>query len=562
MKRTFTLIFVILGMYSFLSAQTALDPEQFVNTQITEAGVYTVEPGQFYAFDGRIDLTFEVTIIGPDEGWIMNATTPPVIVGTPASDGKARQFFEIKEGGALTIKNVILSGTNNNGEIGSVFISNTGGSKLIVDNCGITDWADYALRNLNKGGDSLSVTNCVFINGMRPRYSPWGGFPVRLDVATSNVAFENNTVINSGRLLANSGPFHNANILQVHNTYISQAVAGEEQRANEFITANNIFYNYHFLGRKNELHSNPNNGYDSHFTTWNYFADSKLALDSISLYLGQNLFYRPQEVLDWFETSSGDSIDLSLLWEHADVDSFILADNNYTIGTNYSEMDPEFTAPPENLGAIVNYINASHNDPTSTWVDWRITSPVSYGADGAPALNWPPAFDMSYSNEYLQTAGTDGLPLGDLNWFADKKEEYLANKDAIIAALRDSMVNAVAVYDPLTMDQTPLITSEGTTSLEDVAIGQFYLAGNFPNPFNQKTRIEFGLDQQSKVTLSVYSLVGQLVFERSADDLAKGAHAIDFDAADLSTGIYLYKINAIGRNGQKYVASEKMIISR
>ena len=256
MKKIFTLLIVFCGLFAVLNAQTALDPNQFVNAQITEAGVYTVEPGMFYAFDGRIDLTFEVTIEGPDNGWIMNDVTPPVLVGTPAADGAARDFFEIKEGGGLTIKNVLLSGTHSNDEIIGTFARNTGGEKFIVDNCAFTDWDGFALRNLYKGGE-ISVTNCVFINGLRLRYSPWGGFPIRLDVAPDNLTWENNTAVNTGRLLANSGPFHNADITQIHNTYLNQIVAGEEQRANEFLIANNIFYNYHFIGRKDENAVNP-----------------------------------------------------------------------------------------------------------------------------------------------------------------------------------------------------------------------------------------------------------------------------------------------------------------
>ena len=123
MKRTITLLFAfIVGLFSVSNAQTALDPEQFVNTQITGPGVYTVEAGKFYAFDGRIDLTFDVTIQGPDDGWIMEVATPPVLVNTPAADGSARTFFELKEGGSLTLKNVLFSGSNNNGEITGNFV--------------------------------------------------------------------------------------------------------------------------------------------------------------------------------------------------------------------------------------------------------------------------------------------------------------------------------------------------------------------------------------------------------------------------------------------------------
>ena len=459
MKKTFTLFFAfILGLSAVLTAQTALDPNQFVNTQITGPGVYTVEAGQSYAFDGRIDLTFEVTILGPDNGWIMQADNPPVMVNTPSADGGARDFFEIREGGSLTLKNVLFSGSNSNGEVGDGFVANTGGSKLIVDNCAFSDWQNFALRNQFRG-DSISVTNTVFINGVRLRYSPWGGFPIRMDVACDNVVWENNTAVNTGRLLANSGPFPNANIHEQHNTYLNQAVAGHEQRANEFITTNNIFYNFHFQGYKTAEHSSPNNTYDSYFTTWNFFADSKDNLDSISLYLGQNLFYREPGLLDWFDTVGGDSLDASLLWEHADVDSFVIADANYTIGSNYADIDPGFTTPPGNSQEIVDYVNNTWLNPTADWVDWRVPSPVTFGDDGLPVLNWPPAFDLSYSNSDLQTAGTDGLPLGDLNWFPEQKAEFLANREAIVASIRDSMLNAQAVYDPTTMDNTPLITS-------------------------------------------------------------------------------------------------------
>ncbi|GLR17898.1 T9SS type A sorting domain-containing protein [Portibacter lacus] len=563
MKKTFTvlLMVLILRLCSVLNAQTALDPNQFVNTQITAAGVYTAEAGQSYAFDGRIDLPFDVTIQGPDNGWIMDVTNPPVFVNTPAADASARDFFELKEGGSLTLKNVLFSGTHSNDEISAVFVANTGGSKMIVDNCAFSDWQDFALRNQNKG-DSISVTNSVFINGVRLRYSQWGGFPMRMDVACDNVIWENNTVVNSGRLLANSGPFQNANISQMHNTYVNQGVAGEEQRANEFITANNIFHNFHFLGRTTDNHSSPENTYGAYFTTWNYFADSKDHLDSISLYLGQNLFYREPLLVEWFDEFGGDSLATSLLWEHPDVDSFIVMDDNYTIGTNYSEIDPGFTVPPGNTQAIVDHVSTYRLNPTGEWVDWRVPSPVSYGGDGLPVLSWPPAFDLSYSNTYLQTAGTDGLPLGDLNWYPDKKAEFLSNRDGIIASIRDSMVNAQAVYDPETMDNTPMITEATSSVFSQKVPDDFYLAGNYPNPFDQSTTIKFGLHDRSDVTLSVFNIFGQKVYESNEMRLSSGPNEINFDASNLSSGIYLYKISAQEINGQSYILAKEMILTK
>ena len=568
MKKTFTLLIMICGLFSALHAQTALDPNQFVNAQITGPGVYTVEAGQVYAFDGFIELSYEITIIGPDASWIMNQQNPPALVNTPSNDGSARAFFEIIEGGALTVKNVMWTGLNFNGELVGTFAQNTAGIKMIVDNCVIADWQSFSLRNRTTKADSVAVTNSVFINGVRTRYSQWGGFPVRLDVAPSNVVFENNTVVNSGRLLCNSGPFHNANIHQIHNTYLNQVVAGEEQRANEFITANNIFHNFHFLGRKNNTefgdetsHSDPGNGYDSRWTTWNYFADSKDSLEKISLYLGQNLFFRPQESLDFFEQHK-DSLSISLLWEHPDVDSFIIADDNYRIGANYSQIDPEFTMHPGNIAKTVEYVNNHYTNQSATnWPDWRIPSPITFNADGFPTItNWPAEFDLTYSNTFLQTAGTDGLPLGDLNWYPDQKAEYLENREAIIEALRDSMVNAKIFYDPSVEGATTPLITEATTSIERVSPAHVDLS-NYPNPFAITTTIKFALQHQADVTLSVYNVHGQKVFEQS-NQLIAGPHAINFDATDLSSGIYIYEIKALGVNGQSYLVSNKMMLTK
>ena len=150
---------MISGLFSAIHAQTALDPGQFVNTQITGPGVYTVEPGQFYAFDGEIVLTYAISIVGPDDGWIMNVANPAVLVNTPSADGGARRFFELQEGGALTVKNLMWSGSNSNDEIVGTFAQNTAGIKMIVDNCVIADWSSFSLRNRTTAADSLVVTN-------------------------------------------------------------------------------------------------------------------------------------------------------------------------------------------------------------------------------------------------------------------------------------------------------------------------------------------------------------------------------------------------------------------
>jgi len=200
-------------------------------------------------------------------------------------------------------------------------------------------------------------------------------------------------------------------------------------------------------------------------------------------------------------------------------------------------------------------------DPNVTlYPDWRITPPITWNSDGTPNKNWPPSFDLSYSNVPMQSAGTDGLPLGDLNWFPSAKTTYLANRDQYIAALRDSMTNATWVYSPGD-SLSAIVTDITDVRYESPNVpDNYYLSNNYPNPFNPTTTIKFGLPEQSDVTLTVFNILGQKVFEETAKSLASGTHSFNFDASKLSSGIYVYTINAAGVNGKNFVASKKMML--
>jgi flagellar hook assembly protein FlgD len=68
------------------------------------------------------------------------------------------------------------------------------------------------------------------------------------------------------------------------------------------------------------------------------------------------------------------------------------------------------------------------------------------------------------------------------------------------------------------------------------------------------------LPEQSEVTLSVFNILGQKVFEETAKDLAAGVHSFKFDASQLSSGIYIYSIHAVSANGKNFISSKKMML--
>ena len=74
---------------------------------------------------------------------------------------------------------------------------------------------------------------------------------------------------------------------------------------------------------------------------------------------------------------------------------------------------------------------------------------------------------------------------------------------------------------------------------------------NYPNPFNPVTDISFSIDRAQNVRLSVFNTSGQFVSELINGKLDKGFHKVNFNASDLNSGIYFYKLECSGYSGTK-----------
>ena len=83
-----------------------------------------------------------------------------------------------------------------------------------------------------------------------------------------------------------------------------------------------------------------------------------------------------------------------------------------------------------------------------------------------------------------------------------------------------------------------------TVGVDDTAPVAFSLKQNFPNPFNPITTIPFTLSTDSHVRLAVYSVLGQHVKTLVDERVSAGKHQIAFDADGLSSGIYIYRLEA------------------
>jgi hypothetical protein len=86
----------------------------------------------------------------------------------------------------------------------------------------------------------------------------------------------------------------------------------------------------------------------------------------------------------------------------------------------------------------------------------------------------------------------------------------------------------------------------------------FALLQNYPNPFNPSTVIRFDLPKESKVTLKVYNALGQVVNTLvDGELLAAGRYEKQFNAMNLPSGVYFYRIETPG-----YTSTKKMILMK
>ena len=126
-----------------------------------------------------------------------------------------------------------------------------------------------------------------------------------------------------------------------------------------------------------------------------------------------------------------------------------------------------------------------------------------------------------------------------------------------------SYVNAISKYGKY-LYRLKQIDFDGKVSYsEEVSVEagtkpeNFVLEQNYPNPFNPTTFIKFSLPQASKVNLSVYNSLGELVNVLAFGEYEDGVYERVFDASGLASGIYIYILRT-----DNVVLKQKMVLMK
>jgi hypothetical protein len=106
-----------------------------------------------------------------------------------------------------------------------------------------------------------------------------------------------------------------------------------------------------------------------------------------------------------------------------------------------------------------------------------------------------------------------------------------------------------------------IISPSGVELISSEIPNKYNLFQNYPNPFNPSTKIRYSLPVESYVTLRIYNSLGENVKTLVDNYQPQGNFEVDWNAAQLATGIYFYSLEAIPSEGnQMYRSVKKMMI--
>ena len=238
-----------------------------------------------------------------------------------------------------------------------------------------------------------------------------------------------------------------------------------------------------------------------------------------------------------------------------------------------------------------NYVAIAHGsvaDPKALFMEARLSSSVTnkvdailvHGSDGLGAVDVR-VLDASDNLTPLMTLA-DNIPL-------NGKTSYLS-LDASTHNVQVSSPNNEEEYEVYRMDLSGYrnetlvlnlsgsredlrilgVDKNGMTFLPDVITGveteraelptEFALHGNYPNPFNPSTRIQFDLPETAQVRVQIVDMLGREVMSLPAQEFEAGTNqSMEIHAMNLASGTYLYRMIATGAES-RHVKTGRMTL--
>ncbi len=529
----------------------------YINSDTTSNGerahkVYKILRGATYILTATISANFPFILVADPAD---DENKPPVIRAGLKEDGSTvAPLMDIADDWIM--KNVYVSGIAPTGDasISWYVIQVTKPyAQVMLDGCVFENTnAGWCFIHNYFGGvhASITVKNSVIRNNLN-KGGTWAGAFMGLTI-TDTIRLINNTFFNL------QGPAFQGDekkgILYTdvdHNTFVNGLVhQWTHNMPVEMHVTNNIFYNcYSYSGGPFEVNKHPDKEFHGiiHLFTFNPHlldsmwvaqydpnGDGTLTEDEREYELKNNAWFYSNEITGYW--SAFDSLATQSWYNNAVKEYFVnnQAEKQVTIvGGAKNGGDTTWTYAPHPLFVENNTMNENPGFVNTGGSEAKLASNLTsiregtggvlwnYETDGSlTQFEWPLPEDLSYTNATLLTAA-DGFPVGDLNWFPDKKADWITG----VETNKNNLTN------------------------------KFELTQNYPNPFNPTTNIQFSIPENGLVSLKVFNVLGEEVTELVNKELASGTYNVNFDASKLTSGIYFYTLSS-----GNYVQTKKMML--
>lgn len=194
---------------------------------------------------------------------------------------------------------------------------------------------------------------------------------------------------------------------------------------------------------------------------------------------------------------------------------------------------------------------------SDTFVPVELTSFTAQYVGSTTLLNWTTATELNNLGFDVQRS-TDGNEFVTIGFVLGKGTTTEVQNYSYVDKTTTPNINYA--YRLKQIDFNGSYNYSEVVNLGESNPYNFELLQNYPNPFNPATTISIGLPVKSDVTLDVYNIVGERVLSLYNGELAAGNYNYTVDASNLTSGIYIYVLNAVGEDGKNSTLSRKMTL--
>jgi hypothetical protein len=201
------------------------------------------------------------------------------------------------------------------------------------------------------------------------------------------------------------------------------------------------------------------------------------------------------------------------------------------------------------LQAVTNSYTGSFDDPQPVELS---AFQVKYNGKGKVDLNWVTKTEVNnygfYVERRISESEWNSITFIEGHGNSNSPKEYSYEDKDLFAGGTKFQYRLKQVDTDGKFEYSDVVEVE-------IVPTEFELSQNYPNPFNPSTTIRFSLPKQTQLKLSLYNMLGEFVETLAEGTYDVGYHKVVVNASDLSSGMYVYRIES-----NDFVQTKKMML--